>query len=36
MVASTQALIDVFAAGSTPFLLPPTSPGYDQEPYDYY
>nr|GFB41569.1 hypothetical protein [Tanacetum cinerariifolium] len=26
------ALIDVFAAGSSPFLLPPTSPAYDQEP----
>nr|GEW73143.1 putative reverse transcriptase domain, ribonuclease H-like domain, aspartic peptidase domain protein [Tanacetum cinerariifolium] len=32
MVASTQALIDAFAAGSPPFPLPPTSPAYDQEP----
>nr|GEV50743.1 hypothetical protein [Tanacetum cinerariifolium] len=30
MVASTQSLIDAFAAGSSPFLLPPTSPAYDQ------
>nr|GEX24720.1 reverse transcriptase domain-containing protein [Tanacetum cinerariifolium] len=29
---STHALIDAFAAGSPPFLLPPTSPAYDQEP----
>nr|GEX28675.1 hypothetical protein [Tanacetum cinerariifolium] len=28
----TTALIDVFAAGSSPFLLPPTSPAYDQAP----
>nr|GFB82619.1 hypothetical protein [Tanacetum cinerariifolium] len=27
---STQALIDAFAAGSSPFPLPPTSPAYDQ------
>nr|GEY51276.1 reverse transcriptase domain-containing protein [Tanacetum cinerariifolium] len=32
MAASTQALIDVFAAGSSPFPLPPTSPAYDQAP----
>ncbi|GKF82270.1 hypothetical protein Tco_0243926 [Tanacetum coccineum] len=32
MAASTQALIDAFAAGSPPFLLPPTSPVYDQAP----
>nr|GEU41420.1 reverse transcriptase domain-containing protein [Tanacetum cinerariifolium] len=32
MVASTQALIDAFAAGSSPFPLPPTSPAYDQAP----
>nr|GEU77610.1 reverse transcriptase domain-containing protein [Tanacetum cinerariifolium] len=32
MAASTQALIDAFAAGSSPFPLPPTSPAYDQEP----
>nr|GEY59809.1 hypothetical protein [Tanacetum cinerariifolium] len=32
MATSTQALIDAFAAGSPPFLLPPTSPAYDQEP----
>ncbi|GJV97050.1 putative reverse transcriptase domain-containing protein [Tanacetum coccineum] len=32
MVASTQALIDAFAAGSPPFPLPPTSPAYDQAP----
>ncbi|GJS03285.1 reverse transcriptase domain-containing protein [Tanacetum coccineum] len=30
MVASTQALIDAFAAGSPLFPLPPTSPAYDQ------
>ncbi|GKF08681.1 hypothetical protein Tco_0042905, partial [Tanacetum coccineum] len=30
MAASTQALIDAFAAGSPPFPLPPTSPAYDQ------
>nr|GFC02936.1 hypothetical protein [Tanacetum cinerariifolium] len=30
MAASTQALIDAFAYGSSPFLLPPTSPAYDQ------
>ncbi|GJX24733.1 hypothetical protein Tco_0231029, partial [Tanacetum coccineum] len=30
MAASTQALIDAFAAGPPPFLLPPTSPAYDQ------
>nr|GFC87800.1 hypothetical protein [Tanacetum cinerariifolium] len=30
MAASTQALIDAFASGSSPFLLPPTSPVYDQ------
>nr|GEY24790.1 putative reverse transcriptase domain-containing protein [Tanacetum cinerariifolium] len=28
----TAALIDAFAAGSSPFLLPPTSPAYDQAP----
>ncbi|GJZ96286.1 hypothetical protein Tco_0668620 [Tanacetum coccineum] len=32
MAASTQALIDAFAAGSPPFPLPPTNPAYDQEP----
>ncbi|GKE49902.1 hypothetical protein Tco_1481160, partial [Tanacetum coccineum] len=32
MAASTQSLIDAFAAGSPPFLLPPTSPAYDQAP----
>nr|GEU36453.1 putative reverse transcriptase domain-containing protein [Tanacetum cinerariifolium] len=32
MAASTQALIDAFAAGSSPFPLPPTSPAYDQAP----
>ncbi|GKE87499.1 hypothetical protein Tco_1564974 [Tanacetum coccineum] len=32
MAASTQALIDAFAARSPPFLLPPTSPVYDQAP----
>nr|GEW48444.1 putative reverse transcriptase domain-containing protein [Tanacetum cinerariifolium] len=32
MVASTQALIDVFVVGSSPFPLPPTSPAYDQAP----
>nr|GEX07906.1 hypothetical protein [Tanacetum cinerariifolium] len=30
MVASTQALIDASASGSSPFPLPPTSPAYDQ------
>ncbi|GKE39583.1 hypothetical protein Tco_1462988 [Tanacetum coccineum] len=30
MAASTQTLIDAFAAGSSPFPLPPTSPAYDQ------
>ncbi|GJY69853.1 hypothetical protein Tco_0472835 [Tanacetum coccineum] len=30
MAASTQALIDAFVVGSPPFLLPPTSPTYDQ------
>ncbi|GKD69557.1 hypothetical protein Tco_1323647, partial [Tanacetum coccineum] len=32
MVASTQVLIDAFAAGSPPFPLPPTSPAYDEAP----
>ncbi|GKC83438.1 hypothetical protein Tco_1139155, partial [Tanacetum coccineum] len=32
MAASTQALIDAFAAGSPPFPLLPTSPAYDQAP----
>nr|GEV78989.1 reverse transcriptase domain-containing protein [Tanacetum cinerariifolium] len=32
MTASTQALVDAFAIGSFPFLLPPTSPTYDQAP----
>nr|GFB33952.1 hypothetical protein [Tanacetum cinerariifolium] len=32
MAASTQALIDAFADGSSPFPLPPTSPAYDQAP----
>nr|GEX71069.1 hypothetical protein [Tanacetum cinerariifolium] len=32
IAASTQALIDAFAAGSSPFPLPPTSPAYDQAP----
>nr|GEV40269.1 hypothetical protein [Tanacetum cinerariifolium] len=32
MIASTQALIDAFTAGSSPFPLPPTSPAYDQVP----
>nr|GEV73265.1 hypothetical protein [Tanacetum cinerariifolium]GEW58665.1 hypothetical protein [Tanacetum cinerariifolium] len=32
MAISTQALIDSFAAGSSPFPLPPTSPAYDQAP----
>ncbi|GKF29135.1 hypothetical protein Tco_0095477, partial [Tanacetum coccineum] len=32
MAASTQALIDAFAAGSPPLPLPPTSPAYDQAP----
>nr|GEW94729.1 hypothetical protein [Tanacetum cinerariifolium] len=30
MAASTQPLINAFASGSSPFLLPPTSPAYDQ------
>nr|GEY63907.1 hypothetical protein [Tanacetum cinerariifolium] len=30
MAASTKALIDAFASGSSPFPLPPTSPAYDQ------
>nr|GEU82410.1 hypothetical protein [Tanacetum cinerariifolium] len=30
MATSTQALIDAFAAGSSPLPLPPTSPAYDQ------
>nr|GEY92920.1 hypothetical protein [Tanacetum cinerariifolium] len=30
MAASTQALIDAFASGLSPFPLPPTSPAYDQ------
>nr|GEW47140.1 putative reverse transcriptase domain-containing protein [Tanacetum cinerariifolium] len=30
MAASTQALIDAFAFGSSPFPLSPTSPAYDQ------
>nr|GEW54148.1 retrotransposon protein, putative, Ty3-gypsy subclass [Tanacetum cinerariifolium] len=32
MAASTQALIDAFATGSSPFSLPPTSTAYDQAP----
>nr|GEU39389.1 reverse transcriptase domain-containing protein [Tanacetum cinerariifolium] len=32
MAAFTQALIEAFAAGSSPFPLPPTSPAYDQAP----
>nr|GEU64466.1 putative reverse transcriptase domain-containing protein [Tanacetum cinerariifolium] len=32
MATSTQALIDAFATGSPPFLLPPTSLAYDQTP----
>nr|GEU87786.1 hypothetical protein [Tanacetum cinerariifolium] len=32
MAASTQTLIDAFAAGSPPFLLPPTNLAYDQAP----
>ncbi|GKC81558.1 hypothetical protein Tco_1137275, partial [Tanacetum coccineum] len=32
MADFTQALIDVFVAGSPPFLPPPTSPAYDQAP----
>ncbi|GJV69214.1 putative reverse transcriptase domain-containing protein [Tanacetum coccineum] len=32
MAASTQTLINAFAAGSPLFLLPPTSPAYDQAP----
>ncbi|GKC80533.1 hypothetical protein Tco_1131307, partial [Tanacetum coccineum] len=35
MAASTQALIDAFAAGSPPFPVPPTSPAYDQAPLDH-
>nr|GFB20721.1 hypothetical protein [Tanacetum cinerariifolium] len=35
MVASTQELIDAFVAGSPLFLLPPTSPAYDQAPLVY-
>nr|GFC44571.1 hypothetical protein [Tanacetum cinerariifolium] len=33
MAASTQALIDAFASGSSPFPLPPTSHAYDQAQY---
>nr|GEX48097.1 putative reverse transcriptase domain-containing protein [Tanacetum cinerariifolium] len=32
MAASTQALINAFVAGSSPFPLPPTSPAFDQAP----
>nr|GEY02061.1 hypothetical protein [Tanacetum cinerariifolium] len=32
MAAFTQALIDAFAAGSSPFPLPPTNHAYDQAP----
>nr|GFB42665.1 hypothetical protein [Tanacetum cinerariifolium] len=32
MAASTQALIDAFSTGSSPFPLPPTSPAYDHAP----
>nr|GFC96963.1 hypothetical protein [Tanacetum cinerariifolium] len=32
VAASTQALIDAFAAGLSSFPLPPTSPTYDQAP----
>ncbi|GJU30210.1 hypothetical protein Tco_1173799 [Tanacetum coccineum] len=32
MAASTQVLIDAFAAGSPPFPVPPTSLAYDQAP----
>ncbi|GKF22220.1 hypothetical protein Tco_0074542, partial [Tanacetum coccineum] len=32
MAASTQVVIDAFAARSPPFPLPPTSPAYDQAP----
>nr|GEW56044.1 hypothetical protein [Tanacetum cinerariifolium] len=32
MAASTHALIDAFATGLPSFLLPPTSPAYDQVP----
>nr|GEW11044.1 putative reverse transcriptase domain-containing protein [Tanacetum cinerariifolium] len=32
MAASTQALIDAFDVGSSPFPLPPISPAYDQAP----
>nr|GEV51570.1 reverse transcriptase domain-containing protein [Tanacetum cinerariifolium] len=32
MTASTQALIDAFAAGSSLFPLPPTNPAYDHAP----
>nr|GEX29403.1 reverse transcriptase domain-containing protein [Tanacetum cinerariifolium] len=35
MVASTQALIDAFVVGSSPFPLPPISPAYDQAPLGY-
>nr|GEV49778.1 reverse transcriptase domain-containing protein [Tanacetum cinerariifolium] len=35
MAASTQALIDTFATGSPPFLLPSTSRAYDQAPLGY-
>ncbi|GKF59200.1 hypothetical protein Tco_0175986, partial [Tanacetum coccineum] len=35
MTASTQTLIDAFAAGSPLFPLPPTSPTYDQAPLGY-
>nr|GEW00459.1 reverse transcriptase domain-containing protein [Tanacetum cinerariifolium] len=33
MAASTQTLIDAFAAGSSLFPLPPTSPAHDQAPF---
>nr|GEV05142.1 zinc finger, CCHC-type [Tanacetum cinerariifolium] len=33
MAASTLALIDAFAAASSPFPLPPTSPAHDQAPF---
>nr|GEU76200.1 putative reverse transcriptase domain-containing protein [Tanacetum cinerariifolium] len=32
MATYTQALIDAFTAGSSPFPLPPTSPAYNQAP----
>nr|GEV26043.1 putative reverse transcriptase domain-containing protein [Tanacetum cinerariifolium] len=32
MATSTQALVDALAAGSSPILLPPTIPAYDQTP----